>query len=139
MNVDWNIIHTGGLTISAYVFASVKNLVKGIRETGTADFVVRHHSKTTLDIEISYPGGEDNFKVAHIPPGAEKFKFQKRTIRSIFDGSSHILHHFKLTKTQGFPELKEYLSVVLDNLALDMEELKVNLFLYQMPEFENAS
>lgn len=137
MNIDWNIIHTGGLTISAYVFASVQNFVKGIRETGTADFVVRHNTKTTLDIEISYPGGRDNFRVGYIPPGAEKFKFQKSTSRSIFDGTSRSRYHFKLTKAQGLPELKEYLTLVLKSLVSDMEDLKVNLYLYEMPEFNN--
>lgn len=137
MEITWNIIRTGGLTISAYAFASVQNLIKGIRETSTAEFVVRHHSKTTLDIEISYPDGKDNFAVAHVPPGGEKFKFQEKTVRNLFDGSTYVRRNFRLTKTQGFPELKEYLTLVLKSLVSDMEDLKVNLYLYEMPEFNN--
>lgn len=136
MNINWNVKSTGGLTICSYAFSDVRRLVNDIRESGTVDFVVRHDTKTSLDIELSCPKDDsrDCFAVAHIPPGAEKFKFHERRISNIFDGKVHVRKLFKLTKTQGLEELKEYLSLILQQLIPDQQDLSVNLFLYKVPE-----
>ena len=136
MNITWNIKRANSLCIFSYAFASVDRLRLGIRETGIADFLIRHQTKTSLNIEISTPkdGGRDNFCVGYVPKGAEKFKFHEKTTLGIFDSTPHTRSYFKLTKTQGLPELKEYLSLVLQELVPNMENITVNLTLYKLPE-----
>ena len=139
MIINWNTHHINSLLICHCSFASVTGLKDGIRESKTVDFLVRHSTKTSLDIEISSPGApEHNFTVAHIPPGAERFKFLRQTVRNIFDGSESVHERFKLTKTQGLPELKEYLSLVLAALVPDAGELDANITLFRMPEFAES-
>jgi hypothetical protein len=140
MEINWNIKHTSGLTISYYAFSDVKRLISRIRETLTADFVVRHETKTSLSAEISCTGGDghDSFAVGHIPKGGEKFKYHERTVHNIFYGTTATRRYFKLTKTQGLPELKEYLRLVLLELMPDVPSLTVNLTLYRVPELEST-
>ena len=138
MKINWNLKKADGLTICSYAFASVAKLIQDIKETGKVDFVVRHATKTSLDIEISCPkdGGRHNFAVAYIPEGAEKFKFHEKVIRGVFDSKPRTRHYFKLTKTQGLAELKEYLAIVLERLVPGTESLDVNLTFYKVPEIE---
>lgn len=135
MNIQWNIRKADGLNICSYAFASVKKLVEDIRKTGKADIVVMHQTKTSLSVTIS--STEDagqSFRIGYIPTGAEKYKFHAATTTSIFDNISRTRHYFKLTRTQGLPELKRYLSLVLDELVPGMESLTVNMTLYKIPE-----
>ena len=46
----------------------------------------------------------------------------------------HTRHYFKLSKTQGLPELKEYLSLILNELVPGIESLSVDMTLYKLPE-----
>lgn len=137
MNIQWNIRRADGLSISYYAFASVKKLVEDIRETGKADILVRHNTKTSLSITVSSTkDAGQSFHVGYIPVGAEKFKFHAATTTGIFDNVPRTRHYFKLTRTQGLPELKEYLSFVLDELVPGMESLTVNMTLYKIPELK---
>ncbi len=136
MNIDWNIQHLQkGYIHSATSYANVKELVRGISESGIADFFVRHETKTSLNIEISSPGAPGHsFGVALVPPGAEKFKFLDRSHYNIFTDETTATKQFRLTRTQGLPELREYLSLVLSWLVPGADALKVNVTLYQLPE-----
>lgn len=137
MNIQWNIRRADGLSICSYAFASVKKLVEDIRETGKADILVRHNTKTSLSITISSTkDAGQSFYVGHIPAGAEKFKFHTATTTSIFDNVPRTRHYFKLNKTQGLYQLKKYLSLVLDELVPGMESLTINMTLYKIPELE---
>lgn len=139
MNVNWNITKSNGLTISHYAFANANKLREGIRETKTVQFVVFPCTKTSLNIEISCSQKNEghNFLVGYIPAGAEKFTFHKRTTCGIFDGVPHTRYHFKLTKKQGLPELKEYLSLVLKDYVPDVEKLDADILLYHIDIPEN--
>jgi hypothetical protein len=137
MKINWNTRRADGLVISANSRASMQKLAEGIRQCKAADFDVRHCTKTSLDIEISTPAApEHNFRVALIPKGAEKFKFHHQRETNVFDGTTAIRERFKLTKDQGLPELKEYLSLVLKNLVPGEEELTATIHLYKTPELE---
>ena len=140
MEINWNVTHISGLTISYYAFSDVKRLVGRIRETRTADFVVRHETKTSLSATISCAGdgGHDSFAVGHVPKGGEKFKYHERTVNNIFYGTSSTRRYFKITKAQGLPELKEYIRLVLLELVPDVPSLTVNLTLYKVPELEGC-
>lgn len=138
MNITWNIRRENSLRVSSYVYANVEKLKEGIQQTGTVSFVVSHQTKTSVAIEISCP--EENkghsFYVADIPSGAEKFKFYDKVTYGIFDSKPRKRHYFKIGKKQGLPELKEYLSIILDNLVPGLTEVKVDLVLYRIPELE---
>lgn len=135
MNIQWNIHRADGLSISSYAFASVKKLVEDIRETGKVDIVVMHNTKTSLAVTISSTkDAGQSFYVSYIPAGAEKFKFHTATTTGIFDNVPRTRHYFKLSKTQGLAQLKEYLSLVLDELVPGMESLSVDMTLYKLPE-----
>lgn len=135
MNIQWNIRRADGLSICSYYLASVKKLVEDIRETGKVDILVMHHTKTSLSITISSTEDAGQcFRIGYIPTGAEKYKFHAATTTGIFDNISRTRHYFKLTRTQGLPELKEYLSIVLDELVPGMESLSVDVTLYKLPE-----
>lgn len=135
MNITWNLSKADGCNFSCYAFSSPQRLVKAIRESGTVDFFIQHETKTSLDIEISSPGSDrDRFAIAHIPIGAEKFKFHEKTTYGVFDSKPCVRHHFKLTKTQGLTELKEYLTIVLKALVPEIENLNVNIVFYKIPE-----
>ena len=137
MKIQWNIRRYDGLSISSYAFASVKKLVEDIRETGKADILVRHNTKTSLSITISSTkDAGQSFHIGYIPAGAEKYKFHAATTTGIFDNVPRTRHYFKLTRTQGLPELKEYLSFVLDELVPGVESLTVNMTLYKIPELK---
>ena len=140
MTIDWNIDKTSNLVISSYAFAKAANLAADIRATGTVDFLARHYSKTAVDVEISCQRGDgsNNFTVAHIPKGAEKFSFLGTTSRNIFDGNVTARHYFRLTKKQGLEELKEYLRLVLEQMLPDVEHLEATLTLYKVPELETS-
>ena len=139
MNLTWNINKANGLCISSYAFASVAQLKLDIKQTGVVNFFIRHQTKTSLNIEISCPkdGGRHNFCVGYVPKGAEKFKFHTQTTYGIFDGKPSVRNYFKLTKTQGLDELKEYLTLVLKELLPDVDGLTVNVTLYELPEADN--
>lgn len=135
MNIQWNIRRANGLSISSYAFASVQKLVEDIRETGKADILVRHNTKTSLSVTISSTkDAGQSFHVGYIPAGAEKFKFHAATTTGIFDNVPRTRHYFKLSKTQGLAQLKEYLSLVLDELVPGMESLSIDMTLYKLPE-----
>lgn len=135
MDIQWNIQRAQGLSISSYAFASVKKLVEDIRETGKADILVKHNTKTSLSITISSTkDAGQSFHIGYIPAGAEKFKFHTTTTTGIFDNVPHTRHYFKLSKTQGLPELKEYLALVLQAFVPEATELTANLTLYKLPE-----
>lgn len=137
MNIQWNIRKADGLSICSYAFASVKRLEEDIRSTGAVDILVRHRTKTTLSITVSSTkDAGQSFYVGYIPVGAEKYKFHAATTTGIFDNVSRTRNYFKLTRTQRLPELKGYLSIVLDELVPGMESLTVNMTLYKVPELE---
>ena len=138
MNITWNIRRENSLCVSSYFFANVEKLKEGIRRSKKVSFVVRHQTKTSVAIEISCPEESKghNFDVAYIPSGAEKFKFHDKVTYGVFDSKPRERHYFKIGKKQGFPELKEYLSIILDNLVPELTEVKVELVLYRIPELE---
>lgn len=138
MDINWNVRRTGGLMISSYAFAEQAKLAAGIRETGTVSFLVRHATKTSLDIEVSCPAadGRHNFAVAYIPKGTEMYKFHTQATRNVFTCEVTQRHRFKLTKTQGLPELKHYLSLVIRDLVPDLGAVEAEIVLYNMPEFD---
>ena len=135
MKIQWSIRRADGLSISSYAFASVKKLVEDIRETGKADILIRHNTKTSLSITISSTkDAGQSFHIGYIPAGAEKLKFHTATTTGIFDNVPHTRHYFKLSKTQGLPELKEYLSLILNELVPGIESLSVDMTLHKLPE-----
>lgn len=138
MKINWTVRKSAGLTISAYLFANVNRLIHDIRESGRVTFTVRHQTKTSLNINISCPkeGSCHEFGVGYIPPGAEKFKFHEKVSRGVFDAKQTVRHHFRISRTQGLPELKEYLSLVLEHHLPDVQELDAEIILYKVPELE---
>ena len=82
MNITWNINHLPQQQncVTCYAHSDIKRMKGNIEQSGSVNVSVKRRTKTTLDINIRYD--EDRFSVAHIPAGAERFKF----VESYFDG-----------------------------------------------------
>ena len=109
--------------VSHYAHADVLRMKQNIEQSKTVYISVRKRTKTTLDINLYH--GKDDFAVAHIPAGAEKFKFVEAYFNGIF--SSSLNHYFRISKKQNMAALKYYLKQVLDELHLNIDTLTVNL------------
>jgi len=116
--------------------ANVNRMRQDIRSCGVAVVLVGKRTKTTLNLTLYSNEGhhEDSFGIAHIPSGAEKFKFVHTEQYNYLWGKTDIRDHFRLTKKQGLSELKEYLSLVLAELNLNMDELTVKIRIKDIPE-----
>ena len=107
---------------------------RNIEENGKVFISVNRRTKTTLAINLFY--GDDSFGVAHIPAGAEKFKF----VEAYFDGifSSSLNHYFRISKKQNLSELKEYLELVIAELNLSVDTLNVDMNIIGVEELKAA-
>ena len=116
--------------VSFTAFGKKSSLVSGIKKSKEVIFLIQLHTKTSLDIQIMSGDKEirdDLFAVAHIPQGAENFKYLKQSHCGIWDYKSTDRFYFKLTKKQGKRELCEYLFLILKELNLNMDEVTATL------------
>ena len=136
MNINWTIKQEKGKTVAYCMFSDVKRLVASIRSCGKAVFSVSKRTKSSLFIQVF--SGEtacaDSFTVAHVPKGAEDLKYVKATSYSPFTGEHSERCYLRLSQKQGLPEVKRYLTAVLDQLGLGLETLDVELVLHDVPE-----
>ena len=136
MDYNWNIKHSPKppCMVSHYAHADVLRMKQNIEQSKTVYISVRKRTKTTLDINLYH--GKDDFTVAHIPAGAEKFKF----VEAYFDGifSSSLNHYFRISKKQNLSELKEYLELVIAELNLSVDTLNVDMNIIGVEELKAA-
>ena len=138
MKYNWNIKHSPQppCVVSCYMHGDVNRMKRNIEQNGTAHISVRKRTKTTVDIDLWYD--EDRFAVAHIPTGAEKFKFVEASQYSFFDCASSTRHYFRISKKQNLQELKEYLELVLGELNLSVDTLNVEMNIIGVEELKAA-
>lgn len=138
MEIQFNIKHTPNppCMVSHLMYGNVNRMKQNIERTGKANISVRRRTKTTLDINLWFD--EDDFCVAHIPAGAEKFKFVETTEYNFFDSHAHTHHYFRISKKQNLPELKEYLELVLKELNLSVETIEVYMNIIGVEELNAA-
>ena len=136
MNYNWNIKYSPcpPCIVSHYAHANINNMKRNIEESKTVYVSVRKRTKTTLDINLYH--GKDDFAVAHIPAGAEKFKFVEAYFNGIF--SSSLNYYFRISKKQGLSELKEYLELVIAELNLSVDTLNVEMNIIGIEELKAA-
>lgn len=136
MNYNWNIKHNPKppCVVSYYAYADINRMKQNIEESKTVYVSVRKRTKTTLDISLYH--GKDDFAVAHIPAGAEKFKFVEAYFNGIF--SSSLNHYFRISKKQNLSELKEYLELVIAELNLSVDTLNVDMNIIGVEELKAA-
>ncbi len=140
MKIDWKITHINCTTVSHLMFSNLGRLTGNIRRCGKAVFGISRHSKTSLDIDVSSgdPSCSDAFAVAHVPKGTEDLSFVTTTNYSFLDGTNHTRKHYRLSKKQGLPELKRYLTAVLEEMLPGMKNLEVELVINDIPELKES-
>lgn len=111
--------------VSHVMFADVNRLKQNIESTGKVNVTVRGRTKTTVEIDLWH--GEDCFTVAHIPNGAEMFKFVEVNESSFFDSGIHTRYYFRISKKQNLNELKEYLFLVIRQLDLKIDTVTADI------------
>lgn len=138
MEIIWNVKNSPKppCVVSHYLYGDVNRMKRNIAENGQVYFSVNRRTKTTLDICLFYD--QDSFAVAHIPAGAEKFKFVEASHYSFFDSASSTRSYFRISKKQGLPELKEYLELVLAELNLSIDTLNVDMNIIGIDELKAA-
>lgn len=138
MDYNWNIKYSPKppCVVSHYLYGDVNRMKRNIEENGKVFISVNRRTKTTLAINLFY--GDDSFGVAHIPAGAEKFKFVETSDYSFFSASSSTHQHFRISKKQGLSELKEYLELVMDELKLSVDTLNVDMNIIGIDELKVA-
>lgn len=136
MNINWTITHIKDKTVSYCMFSDAKKLVASIRSCGKVIFSVMKRTKTSLFIQVFSGDAScpDSFAVAHIPKGAEDLKYVKASSYNPFSGERSELSYLRLSPKQGMPELKRYLSAVLEQMGLAMESLDVEVTINNVPE-----
>lgn len=136
MKIDWKTTHVSGTSASVLLFSNLERLTDNIRRCGKVVFGISRHSKTSLDIDVSSGDRScaDTFAVAYVPKGTEDLSFVTTTSYSYLDGTHHVRSHFRLSKRQGLPELKRYLTAVLEDMLPDMESVEVELVINNIPE-----
>ena len=132
MNYIWSIKHSPKppCMVSYYAHGNIFRMKRNIEESKTVHVSVRRRTKTTLDINLHL--GEDDFSVAHIPDGAEKFKFAEAYFDGVFD--SRLNYYFRISKKQNLPELKEYLELVIAEFKLSIDTLNVDMNIIDVEE-----
>lgn len=127
MNINWNIKYSPQPTrmVSHYMFSNLNRMKQNIEKAGRVNISVTKRTKTTVEICMWFD--EDSFTVAHIPNGAEKFKFVEASQYSFFDSANSVRYYFRISKKQNLPELKEYLELVLQQLNLSLLTLVVDM------------
>lgn len=93
------------------VFPDLRKLAADIAAGAEASFDIRHHSKTQLQIIF-------NLNEFRLDAGCAvaSFKTQAQTTPVFLESGQQQRHYFKLSKTQGEAELKQYLKAVLANI-----------------------
>lgn len=139
MEIKWNITHrpTMGTVVYSYMSGKVGALIDSINQTGVANITVEAHTKTSLNIEVWHE--EVRFCVAHIPAGAERFKFVETSSYCYFDSRTHTRHYFRISKKQNMEALKHYLALVLGELGLKCDTLTVNLDIIGVDALQEAA
>ena len=138
MKIDWKIEYLQKFpNVSSYMYGSVDRMKQNIRTNKKVFVSVNRRTKTTVNIELFYD--EDSFSVAHIPAGAERFKFVEATDYSFFSGRSETRHYFRISKKQGLSELKKYLELVLNELCLDLDNIQVEMRIIGIDELKNIT
>lgn len=140
MEINWKTTHINSVSTSMLIFSNLERLTGNIRKCGKAVFSISRHSKTSLDITVSSGDRSctDTFAVAHAPKGTEDLSFVTTTNYSFLDGTNHTRKHFRLSKKQGLPELKRYLTAVLEEILPGMENLEVELVINDIPEIKES-
>ena len=138
MTIIWNIKHSPKppCTVSCYMYGSIERMKQNIEKNRKVNISVRRRTKTTLDISLWFD--DDSFAIAHIPAGAERFKFVESSDYSFFDGTRHEHQYFRISKKQSLPELKEYLELVLHELNLSLDTLVVDMNIIGIDELKTA-
>lgn len=138
MTITWNIKHSPKLPcmVSCYTHSNIERMKQNIEKNRKVNISVRRRTKTTIDISLWFD--EDSFAVAHIPTGAERFKFVEASQYSVFDSASETRYYFRISKKQNLTELKEYLELVLKELNLSLETIVVDMNIIGIDELKAA-
>ena len=140
MKINWTITREPKKnSVTIIVFSDPKRLAESIRQTGKAVFTVEKHTKTSLFIQIhsSEKTIVDSFAVTHVPKGAEDLKYVRGRSVSFMGGEMHENNYLRIGKTQGLPELKRYITAILEQYLPGTESLDIELIIRDVPELED--
>ena len=136
MEINWQVKHVDGHTVSHLMYSNLKRLLESVRECGKVTFAVKKRTKTTLYVDMfsGDPSLEDGFTVAHVPKGAEDLKYVKTTDYSFFNHTWDEHYYLRIPQKQGLSALKRYLGAVLESLLPEMKTVDVEIVLNDVPE-----
>jgi hypothetical protein len=97
------------------LFAKPKDFLEEIMRQKKIEIDLKFVTKTSLHISLCI-NGKFSFLLAWDNP---KFKFLVRDDMNYLSGERTIKYHFKLTKHQGYLELKQYIEDCLDSILKD--------------------
>lgn len=137
MKLNWNIEFIPALPLCSHIMNSkLERMRRNIEQSGRVNISVLRRTKTTLDIRMSYL--DDSFAVAYIPKGGEHLKYVEATSYSFFDSASSTRYYLRVSKRQNIDALKEYLSLVLAEMELNVDVLQVDLKIFGIEELKTA-
>lgn len=103
------------------LFGGQDDFIKEIINTGRVEVTISYNSKTSLYISLSI-NGKFSF---HLPFSNPKFKFLTTESYSYFTNESTTKNYFKLSKYQGYYELKEYIVDCLHHMLEKFEGMGI--------------
>ncbi len=125
---NWDIKHMkSDVCVGCVTPCHKKEFLESVKENKSIIFSVWPRTKTTVNIEMLPPVSSVSgaLSIAVVPTGGEKFKYIHKTSDSIW--GSAVRSYFKIGPKQRLEEFKEYLSLVLDDLKLGIDEIDVTL------------
>ena len=138
MEIKFNVKHSPKppCSVSCYTHGDMRGMKWNIEKSGKVNVTVSSRTKTSINIEVWFD--EDSFAVAHVPSGAERFKFVEAANHSVFSNNDELRYYFRIGKKQGLAELKEYLSLVLCELDFSLDTLVVDMNIIGIDELKEA-
>lgn len=99
------------------LLANQNDFYKEILNQKRVEVDISYLTKTSLHISLCI-NGKFSFQLAFNNP---KFKFLIREELNYFTGTKPIKHHFKITKHQGYLELKQYVEDCLNSILKEYD------------------
>lgn len=126
MSIKWEISYTDRIPYSApvYIYGDIKRMLSNIAWNKRCYIIVSRYKNMTLDIVMRY--GEDSLAINYVPKGAEKFKYIKNAWENRLGiEGKYTRYFFLITNKQKLEQLKEYISLALEEMNLGIDEIDV--------------
>lgn len=115
-------IKPGTIICTSKMFSKLDKLIASINKCKEVVFFVQPETKTSLCITIY--SAEQSCNDCFVLGKTGDFKFLERQHYSFFRGERITNHFFKVTKKQGYKELRDYLMQTLQSININPYTLK---------------